>query len=674
MITNLFKRFRKTILAPVMAATIITPLVLTGCDKLVSNEPAAVSQNQSMAIYSNSKEIANIPYSSISGKNLEYTTDDKIVKVDTYENLLTIFDNMGILLSEDYNYNEYGYGSKSSYDGGFAVNEAADTVAPTASSSGGGSSSTNVQVSGVDEADIIKNDGRYIYYVTYNNIKIIDTEGQSPKLVGSIDLQNMQNIYVNDIYIVDNYLVLNGGRYEYIGDDGAIIPYDMVYTSKSSMIYPVSSKSFTTFMVYDISDKSKPELVRTVETEGYAISTRLIGSTIYFVTNKWINSFVYSDANDYDILPIYRDTAVSEDITAIQPADICYFPESQDSQYMIAGAFDITSNEPLKPNAYLGSGSQIYMNQNSLYIAKINYNYANYTDDINVKSSIGSSGYTTLIYRFAIDGTSLEFKGTAEVDGYMSSQYALDEYNGFLRIATGTPSNGNGIATIDIDTMEVVGSISGLAVNESIYSVRFMGNTGYMVTYRQVDPLFVFDLSDPANPVMTGELKIPGFSQYLHPVGENYLVGFGRNTAELYYLNENRDYVGTGQVSDLGFKLSLFDISDKQNPKEVFVKKYSQNSYSDASYNPRSIMVDAANNIFAFPISQADNKFNYTYGGTVVQIDPDNGFVTLADVNPDYYTYNTRFCYIGSKLYYVADGEITVLSYPDCKLIETVKY
>lgn len=661
------KTFKRWFLVPLILINMLAAGMLTGC----GNSSNKITANQKLKIISDSKEITSIAYSNISNK--QNKTDSKIAKVGTLENLLSIYDNMGLLRNEEKSkFFDFIYGFKMDDLESTSESEKASGTDNNTS----GHSETNTQVNGVDEADVIKNDGSYIYYLHSNILTIFDAMGEIPKVISEIEISNHSQSF-NDIYVVGDTLVLNGTRYEYLNKDGVIIdPYESNSDGTANKIIdPYTNKNFTVFMIYNINDRSKPVYERTVEVEGYTISTRVIGTNLYFVTNKWIPSIIYKEARDFEILPMYKDTLVSEEHILIEPADINYFPESTDSQYMLAGAFDITKKEAVIPQAYLGSGSTIYMNTNSLYISKVTYHYENSIAmaDTNIAVPTPVSGLKTEIYRFQIEDTQMNFIGVAEIPGSIINQYSMDEYNGILRVASGENSTGNGITTIDIQTMKKIGEISGLAVNENIYAVRFMGDIGYMVTYRQVDPLFVFDLSNPQNPKKTGELKIPGFSQYLHPVGDKYLVGFGRNTAETFYLNEFGEMVPTGQVRDLGFKLSLFDISDLYDPKEVFVKNYSENSYSDASYNPRSIMVDAGNNIFAFPISRSSD-YNYTQGGTVVKIDPEIGFITLADINTEDYIYNTRFSYIGNRLYFISENNIAIFTYPECTFVKEIVY
>ncbi len=622
---------------------LLTSLVGTGCDV---NSMLSMSQGN-FKVYNNGEVISSISY-----KDMEVTdtkAEEKIAKVGTYNQLLSILYSMNYIWNPSRKAGGQDDIVSSSDEAGFDK----------------GYSETNTQVSGVDEADIIKTDGNYIYYLYDGELYIFDISQELPDLVSRTKVSD-DNRALYNMYISGDILVLCGSKYEVFNN--------RLDSSKSYADYDFDSEyprhSFTVYAVYDLSNRKSPNLKRLVEIEGNEISSRLIGDNLYFVTNKSLYPVFDSKVNDYEILPMYRDTASSKAAKIIQPADIWYFPGSQETQYLLMGTLDITKDEVVVPQAYLGSGEDIYMNTNSLYISK-EIDQPRSQQDVSTSEAV-EFFLSTEIYRFEIDGRDIKFVGNAKVDGSLINQYSMDEYNGILRVATGTYTDGNGVTTIDVNTMKPIASISGLAVGERIYSVRFIGDVGYMVTYRNVDPLFVFDLSNPAKPLKTGELKIPGFSQYLHPIGTQYLVGFGRNTEEKFDIDEDGEKVSTGEVTDLGFKLSLFDVSDLYNPKEVFVKNYSEGSYSPADHYPHSIMVDAKNNIFAFPIIIEDDRYDNRKTGTVVKIDPSSGLTTLADVKGyTYEIFDARFCYGNDKLYFLADGSITVYNYPECEFIDS---
>ena len=647
------RNFKQKIISIILILFIVS--MGMGCDV----NSVLSSYLQKINVYNNENVVSSVLYRDL--LNTDTKINEKIANVGTYKKLLSILNSMNVIRSNDYSWKTDRVEEEVVTEG--STNDKVDNNT--------GYSQTNVQVSGVDEADIIKNDGKYLYYLNNGLLSIFDTSKEQPILVSKTQINNNNNM-LYDMYICGDILVLCGWKYE--------VFHNRLDTSKSYANYSAIRESndsnslnpFTVFAIYDISNRNVPNLKRMVEIEGEEVSTRLIGNNLYFITNKQISYISGYDINDYEILPMYKDTAASTEMKVIQPDDISYFPGSKETQYLLIGTFDITKDDVVSPQAYLGSGSSIYMNTNSLYISK-EINQLQVIDD-SFSSKPMDYSISTEIYRFAINGMNIEFAGIAKVDGRLINQYSMDEYNGILRVASGNYSDGNGITTIDISTMNPIASITGLAVNERIYSVRFMGNVGYMVTYRNVDPLFVFDLSNPENPLKTGELKIPGFSQYLHPVGNQYLVGFGRNTQEQFYTDNNGEKVATDEVIDLGFKLSLFDVSDLYNPKEVFVKNYAEGSYSPVSYDPHSVMVDAKNNIFAFPISDMAWTDKRTTG-TVIKVTDSSGLTTLADIDEFILNIeNARFSYTNDKLYFLTDSSIAVFSYPECKLIITIPY
>lgn len=611
---------------------------------------------QKFEIYSNEKLIASFSYKELKVSNAN--TEEKIAKVGTYKQLLSILNSMNMISKHS---NSWGAtkGSES-----FSESSISDV-----SVNNTGHSQTNIQKSSVDEADIIKNDGHYIYYINGGILSIFDTSKELPHLVSKTKIDDNTKSF-NGMYISGDILVLCGGKYEVFNNrlDSSISFTD--YSEMKEANTDSSYDIFTVFAVYDISDRKSPSLKRIIEIEGNEVSTRLIGDNLYFVTNKKLSYITGNKVNDFEILPMYRDTADSPELKVIQPSDISYFPNSIVAEYLLVGTFDITKDDVVVPQAYLGSGIDIYMNANSLYISReIDQPYV-YEDSLSTEAIRFS--LTTEIYRFAISGMDIQFIGSTEVAGSLINQFSMDEYNMVLRVAFHSSFDGNGITMIDTTTMKPIASITGVADDDRITSVRFMKDVGYMVTSYNKNPLFVFDLSNPEKPLKAGELKIPGFSQYLHPVGNQYLVCFGRNSEDKYhYIHGEKSYIE--EVVDLGFQISLLDVSDLLNPKKLYLKTYSERSYSPASDDPHCIMNDAENNIIAFPLLLRDSSPEKL--GTVVKIDPSSGLTTLAEI--DVFTDNihdARFCYTNDKLYFFTENSIAVYSYPECKFIDQVSF
>ena len=401
-------------------------------------------------------------------------------------------------------------------------------------------SKTNAQVEGVDEADIVKTDGQFIYYIVDNKIVIVNAkDAENLKIESEI---KFNNFYPNELYINGNNLVAIGNDY-----------------------------SYTTAKQYDISNKAKAKLIREVKIEGSYLSSRMIEDNVYLISNKYIYFYDYTydrkglfDLDDYekpdeeDYKPKFVDTYLSDEEKCLEFTDVCYIPDFEEANYLNIASFNLNSNENANIQSILGGGNELYASENNIYIALIKYEYKDskyygYYDNFDVN---------TYIYKFEIDGTNVTYKAAGKVPGEILNQFSMDEDNEYFRIATTdyTRNNSdNNIYVLD-KNMEVVGKLENLAKGERIYSVRFMQNRAYMVTFVETDPLFVIDLKDPYNPQVLGELKIPGYSTYLHPYDETHIIGFGEETKVNEY---------GGVVTD-GIKMALFDVTDPSNPKEMF--------------------------------------------------------------------------------------------------------
>jgi len=492
-------------------------------------------------------------------------------------------------------------------------------------------SETNTQVQGVDEADIVKTNGDYIYYLSRGNLYIFETKTTKTQLVKTISLENVNRYATQELYIDENYIVvvveeyIKRGKNEYIEKDTKELNGMMVY----DYIYPSYQTTATTIYVYDIQSY---ELLKTVTTEGSYISSRKIEDNIYVITNKYL--YPYS-VNEDNILPLYREVCYwtkgetteeinTSDYVEIPATEIQYFPdmkEKQECSYMIITSLNLNDMES-KANidTYLGAGNEIYCSKDNLYVTKIEYNTKMKTgfrgltiaiDSVVTEENEETERVLTRIHKFKLLDGAVRYVATGEVAGSLLNQYSMDESNGYFRITT-TSNNGNNLFVLN-EKLETVGTLKNLAKGEKIYATRFMGDKCYLVTYKTVDPLFVIDLSDPTNPNVLGELKIPGYSTYLHPLGEDYLIGFGEDSVEKSYLN----WKGEQQVTayNVGMKLAIFDVSDLNNPKEIHaVKIGGRGSSSELLYNPKVLYYDEETEIFAFPATLTEETKFYEDG------------------------------------------------------------
>ena len=468
-----------------------------------------------------------------------------------------------------------------------AVSESADTV-----KSGGAAddySSTNIQVSGVDEADIIKNDGEYIYIIKNDTVRIVRAYPPSSiEEVSEITFGD-DTFYPNEMFVDDDKLTVIGRSSNY--------DYYLDYGVKENMImppYPYRS-SQTKVYIYDISDKSNPEQMRVVRFDGSYSTSRRINDNLYLVMNTHPNVWALGDIESgEELIPRFQDgDSTPEPMTSC--ADIRYFPGHFNPRYLVVASVPLDdANGEINREVYLGSSENVYSSRTHLYVASSRINYDRYSD-----WDWGHDRTKTNIYRFSLDDGDIEFKAKGEVPGRILNQFSMDAYKDHFRIATtignswneSNPSTNN-VYVLDTD-MKTVGTLEDLAPGERIYSTRFMSDRLYMVTFRQVDPLFVIDLKTPTNPKVLGKLKIPGYSDYLHPYDEDHIIGVGIDT----------DETEKSGVLMQGMKLALFDVSDVANPIQKFTEIIGdRGTYSELLRNHKALLFDKDKDLLAFPI------------------------------------------------------------------------
>ncbi len=516
-------------------------------------------------------------------------------------------------------------------------------------------SKTNTQVQGVDEADIVKTDGTYIYYLTNEKLTIINTENASQmKEMSTIKFD--ETFTPEEIFLNNDKIIVIGKRYEYDKTERKIgIDEDYLYPN-------YMDKTYTSAKLYNVKDKINPTLERTVEVEGDYLTARMIGSNVYIASNKYMyyayicNTYKSTELNEDDFKPHYLDTATSNETKSINFDCIYYIPEFEDTNYLNIVAFNITNNQEANVESYLGAGEEIYASKENLYVTKTKYDYERKN-----KTSI-----TTEIYKFNLNNANCTFAKAGDVPGSVLNQFSMDECNGYFRIATtdstswNSESNTNNLYVLN-ENLETIGKIEGLAKGERIYSVRFMGNRAYMVTFVETDPLFVIDLSNPTTPTVLGELKIPGYSKYLHPYDETHLIGIGEDTEVVNYGYGDR-------VVTNGMKMAMFDVTDPNNPQELYnVKIGEKGTYSDLLYNHKALLFSKEKNIIAFPISITENDYKVTFQGAIVYgVSLEKGFELKTKISNSatdydrYYSRNRveRIIYIKDTLFTLSNGLI----------------
>jgi uncharacterized secreted protein with C-terminal beta-propeller domain len=286
----------------------------------------------------------------------------------------------------------------------------------------------------------------------------------------------------------------------------------------------------------------------------------------------------------------------------------------------------------------------------------------------------------TYINKYRLDNNKITYEASDHVKGSVLNQFSMDEYKGNFRIAT-TSSDGNGVYILD-SQLKTIGQLEKLAPGERIYSVRFTEDKGYVVTFKQVDPLFTIDLSNPNNPKVLGELKIPGFSQYLHPIGEHLVVGIGRSTEDMIRRDEKDNEIVVGVIG-AGIKLSLFDVKNPEKPKEVnHIILGTNGSYSGALENHKMVTVHNEKQLLAIPISihyDQTNDMEDFQGAYVFGIEKGRlvGKAKLGKIGKyrqyGYYQSTDRVCYIGDKLYLLYDNQINEYELGTFSRIQTLQ-
>ncbi len=534
-------------------------------------------------------------------------------------------------------------------EGGFwdeiMVEEASlDMAMPTAAKSATRDySETNVQVEGVDEADIIKTDGEYIYVIVGNEFYIAKAyPADDAEILSKLEFDDF---YPNEIFIYeDNVMLFGRSNYE--------VDYDLEDRREPSPYY----FSATTVKLYDISDREDPDLIRTFDFEGNYLSSRMIGDNVYFVLNsypRYYDTVVLEDA----IVPRFRDSMNDEEFVATTKCgNVKYFDEHYASSFLTLVGMSISDvDADVNKELIVGSGQNVYASLENFYVAESYYNYGFWLDSEEEK---------TFIHKFELDDGDVDYDGSGYVPGRILNQFSMDEHDEHFRIATtvghvsrdGESYSMNNVYVLDED-MDVVGELEDLAPGERIYSVRFMGEKGYVVTFKKVDPLFVIDLSEHDNPTVLGKLKIPGYSDYLHPFDENHIIGIGKDTVEA----EEGDFAWYQ-----GIKMAIFDVSDVENPIEMHkVIIGDRGTDSDALHNHKAFLFDRERELLVMPITlaliedkedAADNeRGEYVFQGAYVfDINLEDGFELRGTVSH----YDDDDVYLKSGYYFYGDSNI----------------
>jgi inhibitor of cysteine peptidase len=527
-------------------------------------------------------------------------------------------------------------------------------------------SKTNNQVEGVDEADLVKTDGNHIFYVNQNKVNVIKAiPAGEMKQLATITFD--QTFTPAELFLHKDQLVVIGYSYENIGTNGDV-PMEQLTVDSSMKIAPMNQS--TKAIVYNISNPEKPAAVREMKLEGSYVSSRKMNGIVYLVSNHYPNYWLLEANEAVDIRPKYSDSLINNEMKPVDYQNIQYFPDSKEANYTMIAAFDL--EKPEKEAAittYLGSGNQLYMSMENLYLA-VPKPFSQPIEDMTKMVAPDTN-----VYKFSVKDMEVKFHSSTEIQGMILNQFSMDEHKGNFRVVTtkgftwdeNQPST-NQLNVFD-ENLKKIGELSDLAKGERIYSARFLGDRIYMVTYKETDPLFVIDASEPTNPKVLGELKIPGFSNYLHPYDENHIIGFGQETKLV------TEKEGPPRLMTNGVKITLFDVSDLSNPKEKFTEIIGgRGTYSLLNHDHKALLFNKNTNLFAFPISVYRNNpaseyeqiFEYQ-GAYIYNIDPTLGFSLKSKITHQtgvspYETWENsinRLLYIGDNLYTLSPEKIS---------------
>lgn len=528
-------------------------------------------------------------------------------------------------------------------------------------------STTNNQVEGVEEGDIVVVKDGFIYNAKDQSITVVNAKDpKNLKVATSIKLKDSQ--YISKLALYDNLLIAIGDQY--------------IEKAGTAMV---------TASIYDISNPSNPKHVRDVGQEGFLQDIRITNDTLYLIGNMYPNYWMLQENNKTDLKPKTFDSMAGLEYKSLPLEKISILPNTMDGTYSLITAVDLKNGAKTTANTkgYLGGSSGLYMSENALYLTTPMYeSNIDVSSEKRVMDMIWlPRSADTQIFKWNVDGTTLNFVGSTEVKGTVLNQYSMDEYKGNFRIFTTEGNTWNEKSTsynhlfILDEHLKPLGSVKDMAPGEKIYSARFMGEKAYVVTFKQVDPLFVIDVANPKKPAVLGELKIPGFSNYLHPLDETHLIGIGYDTEQRYDSYTKRNFTVTTNM-----KMSLFDVSDFRNPREQStVKIGGKGSSSEVQYNPKALFRNKEFNYFGFPVvlyeaGKGDEVVYQGHGAQIYEITAEKGIVLKGNIisrnnNEAYENWEQvvqRVVYIDDTLYTIARNEVKSYQLNDFKLLDTL--
>lgn len=586
----------------------------------------------------------------LSTNQLEFTVQDEVQSLAGEEELRTYFARLLELQKDNPFYRGFGEG----------VDEAEDSASGEAGGMGGGEhSTTNNQVEGIDEGDIVQTDGDYLYSVSESRVAISDIrDPENMELAAVLEFDG--ETYPEKLFLSGDTLTVISSRFSFMETESNM-------EMESFMPY----SGITAVSLYDVTTPENPELIREFGNEGSFNNARLSNGILHYVSNVFPNYWILEEQPDIELRPRLFDSAQGGELKPLPYEDLTILPGTMEGSYSVIASMNLdapASNE-ISTKGFLGGNEQLYMNEQHLYLTASAFETAE--GEFEDTALWVPQQADTEIFKFGLDGISVEFIASARVQGSLLNQFSMDEFEGYFRLATtegvawAPASEPKNHLFILNEQLEQIGSVENLAPGERIYSVRFIGSKAYMVTFRETDPLFAIDVSDPAAPEVLGEMKIPGFSNYLHPLDDRNLIGFGYDTKIEPVKGGGEPRIVTG-----GMKISLFDVSDMDNPRETDTEIIGgPGTYSALQYDHKALFRHEQQSLFGFPVSiyegdgmeyiefQAEGALVYSITPEGIELSAD---LTQASDQPyeDWNTSVQRLAYAKDALYLVANAQV----------------
>lgn len=564
------------------------------------------------------------------------------------------------------------------------IDSASSTESSSSSSNTKDYSTTNIQVENVDEADIVKTDGDYIYSISEDNVIITDVKDpKQPKVVATIKSED--DDIPEDIILYKDKLVVISTK------------------GNQTQRYYYNNRMNTVVKIYNITSREKPVLTKSYEMYEPYYTSRCIDNVLYVISSGNLRK------EDDKIVVGYNEDNMEKEMSIDK---IKYLKDVKTTKQTLISTVDLNNETAdIKLDSYLMNISNAYVSENAIYLLNQKYNN---DSKIPIKLLFGfkgvfgledyyemdsESGYYTEIYKFDIK-ENVEYKAKTKVKGKTINQYSLDEKDNHLRIAL-YDNDGSRVAIFDED-LKQIGISDNVAKGEKMYSSRFIGDKVYFVTYKTIDPLFVMDLSNEAKPKVLGKLKIPGYSTYLHPYDENHIIGIGMETKEIINRNSNGKVIST-TAKVVGMKMALFDVSNVNSPVQISSVVIGDSRTTSAILtNPKALLFSKEKSLIAIPVNNYSQDFevtssnnyetminNYTKyskpynaeGYFVYNINVQDGFklkgvITHEKTNATYYYSNSKLLrglYIDNNLYTVSETMIKVNELDSLKAVGELK-